>query len=195
MLKLITGKIGSGKTTYMNNIIKECIANNNDCVLIVPEQFSFYTERNMLNFLGAKDADKVEVVSFSFLAQNLLKKYGLNSKKSLDDSTRTLMMSLALEGISDKLKVYGRHRFSTSVITEMLKTIKEFRQCAVSADLIREAARKTDNALLRSKLKEIALISDAYSSLVDASYFDDECALDKMCDVLDAHNNFKNKTV
>ena len=195
MLRLITGRMGSGKTTLIYKKIKEMTQNGESAVLIVPEQYSFNTEKTMLEMLGAKGADSVEVLSFSFLAQKLLKKYGVNSKTEIDDSTRALMMSLALESVSDDLKVYGRHRYSASVITEMLKIIKEFRQCSVSSDLLRDTAADMSDSLLKSKLNELALISDAYTALVETSYFDSECALDKLCDVLDEHGDFKGKTV
>lgn len=88
----------------------------------------------MLEMLGARDADRVNVVSFSFLAKNLLKKYGLNSEKSLDDSTRAMLMSVALDEAGDDLQVYSRHRYSPAVILQMLKTLKDFRQCSVTSD-------------------------------------------------------------
>ncbi len=195
MLRLVAGRMGSGKTTLVYNKIKELAEKGESAVLIVPEQYSFHTEKTMLEMLGAKGADSVEVLSFSFLAQKLLKKYGVNSKPAIDDSTRALMMSLALESISDDLKIYGRHRYSASVISEMLKIIKEFRQCSVSADMLRETAHEMNDSLLKSKLGELALVSDAYTALVETSYFDDECALDRLCDVLDTHGDFSGRTV
>lgn len=195
MLRLIAGRMGSGKTTIIYNRIKERIENGGDAVLIVPEQYSFHTEKTMLELFGARGADKVEVLSFSFLAQKLLKKYGINSKTAIDDSTRALMMSLALESISDKLTVYGRHRYSATVIAQMLKIVKEFRQCAVSSDMLRDTAAEMSDSLLKSKLNELALVSEAYTTLVDTSYFDDECALDRLCDVLDTHGDFNGRTV
>ena len=195
MLRLVLGRMGSGKTTIIYNKIKERIERGMDAVLIVPEQYSFNTEKTMLELLGAKGADKVEVLSFSFLAQKLLKKYGVNSKTEIDDSTRALMMSLALESVSDDLKVYGRHRYSASVIMEMLKIIKEFRQCSVSSDMLRDTAVEMDDGLLRSKLNELALVSDAYTALVETSYFDSECALDRLCDVLDRYGDFNGRAV
>lgn len=195
MLNLITGRMGSGKTTIIYNKIKEKVEQGESVMLIVPEQYSFHTEKTMLELFGAKGADRVEVFSFSFLAQKFLKQYGVNSKKLIDDSTRALMMSLALEGVGDELEIYGRHRYSGAVITEMLKIIKELRQCSVSAEMLVETANKMDESLLKAKLKELALVSQAYSTLVDASYFDDECALDLLCDVLDRHGDFCGKTV
>ena len=195
MLRLILGRMGSGKTTFIYNKIKECVGQGEGVVFLVPEQYSFNAEKTMLELLGAQGADSVEVLSFSFLAQKLLKKYGVNSKNAIDDSTRALMMSLALESVSDKLNVYGRHRYSSAVITEMLKIVKEFRQCSVSADMLRDTAAEMDDSLLKSKLNELALVSEAYTALVETSYFDSECALDRLCDVLDVHGDFCGKTV
>ena len=107
MLRLITGRTGCGKTARLYEIIKEKIEQGEEVTLIVPEQYSFHTEKKMLELLGAKGADSVEVVSFSFLAKNLLKKYGLNSDKALDDSTRAIIMSVALDEIGDRLQVFG----------------------------------------------------------------------------------------
>ena len=129
MLRLVTGRMGSGKTTLVYNRIKEIISAGGSVVLIVPEQYSFHTEKPMLELLGAKGADSVEVLSFSFLAQKLLKKYGVNCKTAIDDSTRALMMSLALESISGELKIYGRHRYSAAVISDMLKIVNTYFFC------------------------------------------------------------------
>ena len=161
MLRLIAGRMGSGKTTLVYGKIKEKIEAGGSVMLIVPEQYSFHTEKTVLELLGAEGADRVEVVSFSFLAQKLLKKYGVNSKSVIDDSTRALMMSLALESVSDRLDIYGRYRYSASVITEMLKIVKEFRQCSVTSDMLRETALEMPDGLLKSKLGELALVSDA----------------------------------
>ncbi len=195
MLRFITGRIGSGKTTRVYQKIKSKVEKGESVTLIVPEQYSFRTEKMMLELLGAKGADMVEVVSFSFLAQELLKKYGLNSMPRLDDSTRALIMSLALESVSDSITVYGRHRYSAAVITQMLKIIKEFRQCSVSAQKLRLTASEMQDSLLKSKLEELSLIMEAYSAFAQRSYFDDECALDALCDVLDEHKSFLGKTV
>ncbi len=195
MLRLITGRISGGKTTRIYEKIRTMVEKDESVMLIVPEQYSFKTEKTMLEMLGAKGADKVEVQSFSFLAEKLLKKYGLNSLPRLDDSTRALMMSLALESVHDSLQVYGKHRYSAAVITQMLKMIKELRQCSVSAQMLHEASLKLGNSLLKSKVDELSLVTEAYTAIVENSYFDEECALDILCKVIDENKDFAGKTV
>lgn len=195
MLKVITGRISGGKTTRIYEKIKSMVEKDESVMLIVPEQYSFRTEKMMLDLLGARGADKVEVQSFSFLAEKLLKKYGLNSQPRLDDSTRALMMSLALESVRDSLTVYGKHRYSAAVITKMLKMVKEFRQCSVSPQMLRDTSLKLENSLLKSKVDELSLVMEAYTAIVERSYFDDECALDSLCAVADEHKDFLGKTI
>ena len=190
MLRLVTGRIGCGKTTRIYEEIRKKTEQGGEVTLIVPEQYSFHTEKKMLELLGARGADKVSVVSFSFLAKNLLKKYGLNSKKALDDSTRAMLMSVALDETGDDLQVYSRHRYSPAVILQMLKTLKDFRQCSVTSDKIEETLPKLKPSLLKDKLGEILLIDRAYTALVEQNYFDDDCALDILCTVLDKHRDF-----
>ncbi len=190
MLRLVTGRIGCGKTTRIYEEIRKKTEQGGEAILIVPEQYSFCTEKKMLEMLGAQGADRVKVVSFSFLAKNLLKKYGMNSKKALDDSTRAMLMSVALDEAGDSLQVYSRHRYSPAVILQMLKTLEDFRQCAVTADKIEETFNRMKPSLLKDKLGEILLIGRTYSALVEQNYFDDDCALDILCNVLDEHGDF-----
>ena len=194
MLHFILGRMGSGKTTAVYNKIKMS-ADSNSVVLIVPEQYSFCTEKNMLELLGARRAHGVEVVSFSFMARNILKKYGLDSGKNLDDSTRVMLMSLALEQVGDKLEIYGRHRNSASLIKRMLKLVKELRQASVETDKLRDTAELLNDGILKNKLNEAALVDEAYSAIVGQSYYDDESALDKLCSALNEHDDFCGKTV
>lgn len=195
MLRLITGRIGSGKSTRIQEQIKNKIENGGSVILIVPEQFSFHTEKTMLELLGAKGADRVEVVSFSFLAEKLLKKHGLNSKKAIDDGTRAMLMSVALDEVGDDLQIYSRHRYSPAVIMQMLKTVKEFRQSSVSEEKIEDTLGKMEPSLLRGKLEELLKIEKSYSAVVEQNYFDDECALDILRDALKRHRDFEGAEV
>ena len=48
MLRLVTGRIGSGKTTRIYNEIGNSVEQGREVTLIVPEQYSFHTEKKML---------------------------------------------------------------------------------------------------------------------------------------------------
>ncbi|MEG1244130.1 MAG: hypothetical protein RSD17_04785, partial [Oscillospiraceae bacterium] len=65
MLYFVTGRAGSGKTSFVRNKLAQLAKSGKDgMILIVPEQFSFESERSMLSMLGAKDALNIEILSF-----------------------------------------------------------------------------------------------------------------------------------
>ena len=48
-LRIIYGKAGCGKSSYLFNYIKEKIDNPHKIYIITPEQFSFTAERKLLD--------------------------------------------------------------------------------------------------------------------------------------------------
>ena len=68
MLQLVLGRAGSGKTHTVYEQIHALAGQGADnLVLIVPEQSSFETERDMLRLLGPARLHCVEVLSFTRL--------------------------------------------------------------------------------------------------------------------------------
>ncbi len=196
MLHLIIGRIGCGKTQRIySEIEKRVDSGERDILLIVPEQYSFETEKNIVVQMGAEKADKVSVFSFTFLAKHLLKMFDNSVLPEINDSIRAVVMSLALEQVSDKLEMYSKSKYTQGFITEILGMLKEFRQCSVSSDALSECSDKMKDGVLKSKIYELSLISGAYDALLEQSYFDDETSLDRLHNVINNIDWFNNKTV
>ncbi len=192
MLQLITGRAGSGKSTRIRSLLKEYAdAGVSKLTLIVPEQASFITEREMLRLLGARDAEKVEVLSFTRLAENILADIGGERRPGIDDGGRAVLMSLALEAVSDRLNVYKRHGKSPSVVNELLKLSDEFKRCVVTPPDIAKAAGALDECLLKNKLHEISVVLEAYDALVSQRFEDDRDLLTLLCGTLPESGFFK----
>jgi len=195
MLHLILARVGGGKTTQVHNIIEDFLhANSQSAVLLVPEQYSFATERLMLERLGPARAGRVEVLSFSRLAQRLLGERGPRGKQ-LDAAAKLILMGLALEGVADKLLLYRKHAGRPGVIREMLHMAEECAQCGVcGADLL-AAAEDMEETLLQSKLQDIGLILEAYHAQLAQGYMDDQDALTLLADRLPELPFFRDKLV
>ena len=77
MLQLVTGRSGSGKTEYVRGLLGGLAqAGEDHLLLLVPEQYSFDTERAMLQRFGNRDAQRVEVLSFTRLADFVFRDLG-----------------------------------------------------------------------------------------------------------------------
>ena len=69
MLNIITGRTGSGKTRLIRSMASEIAqVQSEKAIIIVPEQFSFETEKGMLQLLGNEKINNVEILSFSRIA-------------------------------------------------------------------------------------------------------------------------------
>lgn len=196
MVYFVTGRAGSGKTQFVRNILeKKAKSCEDNMILIVPEQFSFESERYMLENLGPKDALKIEVLSFTRLAECVFSTYGGICNNLIDNNHKVLLMSLALENIKSELVLYSKYVKSTSFIEKMLHICTEFKQRKICpADLI-SASNNTNSTILSQKIKELSLIFSSYEAYFENSFSDELDILSKLFNILSEHNFFKDKCV
>ena len=196
LLKFVTGRLRSGKTTFIHNEIKNQIKSGKTGVtLIVPEQFSFATEKAMLKELGAADYANVSVLSFSRLADTVVSPAVLSGRELMSDSAQHAVMALALDSVKDKLTLYSKQTNAQGVIGSFLKVHSEMEQSAVTPGIIRETAEAMDNCLLKSKLLDVALACESYDAYRAQSYYDPADKLGYLYDELRENHYFKNKLV
>ena len=167
MLQFVTGKAGSGKTTYITQTVARLARDGTQpLLLVVPEQAAFDYEKRMLRALGPRFAQNVEVYSFSRLAETTL---GFRNLPPIDDAGRAVLMSVALESLSEKLEVYGRYVKRLSVANDLLKLSSEFKRCMLTPAAVQTLAAGLQDCFLKHKLSEIGLILETYDALVAQS--------------------------
>lgn len=196
MLYLILSATGGGKTTHIMNLIKQFSAGGHKKItMIVPEQFSFMTEKIMLEKIGTKAMADIDVLSFTSLGEKLVGRPALHERRRLDDPSKAVLMSMALESVKDKLTLYGKHTSSRSVISEFVTLSAEFKQSAVSSDAVRLALAASEDGLLKMKLGDITTVLDAYDAMTEGSYFNPDDLLTELYDILPDTDYFKNRLV
>ena len=86
MLNFIIGKKGVGKTTYTHSLLGSFAEKGEKTMLIVPRQFTFESDRGVLDSLGPRLACEVDVLSFTRLADLVFKTCRGVSKPLLKDT-------------------------------------------------------------------------------------------------------------
>ncbi|WP_050698397.1 PD-(D/E)XK nuclease family protein [Anaeromassilibacillus senegalensis] len=193
MLHLLLGRAGSGKTTKIRALLKETPIEQTP-VLLVPEQSSFQNERAMLRLLGAKGAQRVQVLSFTRLADRVFRRYGGAAGRRLDDGGRNAFMSLALEQVKDQLDFYRKNADSVELISLLLSVEAELKMCGVTpCDLLQMAVNGQSrlSGTLQQKSRELSLILEAYEALVAQSFIDPLDDLTRLKLLLEQHAYFK----
>ena len=196
MLHFICGRKGSGKTTYLHKLLYDKVRQDDaKVILLVPKHFTFDTDKSVLDVMGPRYASNVDVLSFSRLADTVVKSLGGANKPVLGDGVNCVFTSLALESLKDKIRFFSRHYNNISFIKNITDEIGTLKQQSVSPEAFDLAAKKLPDGLLKEKMTETALIYDAYNALVCESFFDDRDMLTMVADVLAKSDFFQGKTV
>ncbi|MBR5540710.1 MAG: PD-(D/E)XK nuclease family protein [Clostridia bacterium] len=167
MLKLIIGRSGSGKTTELYRRMRNAAEHSTaPLILLVPEQASFDNERRLLLEFGPVLSQRVQVLSFTRMANAVFRQIGGLAGKRMDQTLSMLLMSQALHSIVDSLTLYRRHVDNPEYLRTLLDFLSECKQCTITPQLLEDTAKALPEGVLRSKTKETALIFGAYEALV-----------------------------
>ncbi len=182
MLQFILGRAGSGKTEQVLRALKADMAtsDNRALILLVPEQFSFESERTLLKRFGIKDAARVHVLSFTRLADRVLRETGGIATQVMDEVTRALIMSRAVElhltpeNREDEESLIKARVYDTTYLSSLLMLSAECKQCAVTPRMLHAAAAALPDGTLKTKLADLASLFDIYDGLTLGSGIDPE---------------------
>ena len=194
MLKFIFGRPASGKTYNVLNTVKKLAESGKNTVLIVPEQFSFESERAVLKTLGDKAALNVSVMSFSRLCDEVGREVGGIAGVTITEADKIIFMNRALLSAADGLKIWRRYCHSVFFAKTMLDTIGEFKINTVTAEDLKKAAKETKSHSLALKLHDIAVIYETYDALTGEQFIDPADSLTKLYRQLENCRFFRNKT-
>ncbi len=195
MLQFIIGRPASGKTYTVLNKIKELTEKKQHSVLIVPEQFTFETERAVLKTVGEEATLFVNVISFTRLYDEIGRNIGGIAGTFLRDSDKIVFMNKTLNTVASDLKLWGKYKSSVSFAKTILDVIGEFKINSLSSEDLRKTAETTDSATLRDKLLDLSKIYDAYDMLVGERFIDPADTLTRVYESLKNYEFFKGKTV
>ncbi len=196
MLQFILGKSGSGKTTKAVDIISQKRrAGEKKLLMLVPDQSSFETETTFLNVLGPKMSKEVLVFGFSRLADYVFKNTGNIPENVIDDGVRKIIMSKALEEVSDSLNMFNSSKTHKSSLELMIHSLKECKKDNISYDMLDNLSERIDNETLKNKLKETSLVLNAYDALLEKTYVDPLENLNRLKDILEDKRVFEGYTI
>ena len=197
MIQFIYGLPGTGKTTLISKEIQADVAAGKPTILIVPEQQTVDTERNMLKLLPPSAQLIFEVLNFSRLANKLFRIYGGLSYNYITQGMKNLFMKRTLIENSSELSEYKlRAQEDSSLPSLMLAQINEFKINSVSShDLEKVAEKLEEGHPLKAKLSDIAEIYCKYEEKVSNAYDDSSNDLGKLFDILCKNDFFKGYNV
>ncbi len=161
--------------------------------LVVPEQFSFESEKLLGEALGAEAAQKVEVLSFSRLCNSVFRRFGGVAGEYSDDTTKLLLMGAALHECADDLRFYKKNAQSAAFIEKLVRTDSEIKNAGLSAADLLRVSDDAESGVLRDKAADLSSVFALYDAMLAKSFLDPLTDISRACDIL-LENDFFSET-
>lgn len=190
--RLIYGKSGVGKSTYIYNEIKEKINNNTKIYIITPEQFSFTAEKKLLETLGNSSVLNAEVLTFNRMAYRVASEVGGIAKTNLSVSGKSMLLYSILDKNKSKLKFLGK---SDENINLIIDQITEFKKHGVTVADLKELETTTKDEYLKFKIKDMLCVYEGFEQIIENNYIDESDALTRLANQLNEVSIFDNTII
>ncbi len=142
-------------------------------MLLVPEQSSFETEKELYLALGDKKFARLEVVSFTRLCSLVKAQYGFDGGERLSAAGKIILTSCAVKNAAPSLCMYASQVKNTAFAAEASAIFDELMVAGVSAKNFKSGLELLiGDDILYKKLSDIAAIYDWYEALLNKGYLD-----------------------
>ena len=172
-LQLILGNSGAGKSHYIfEKIIKEAEeAPGKQFLVIVPEQFTMQTQKDLVMMHPRRGIMNIDVLSFERLAHRVFEEVGGEHRKILEDTGKNLILRRLAEEKKDELTLLGGNMKKLGYISEIKSLLSEFTQYRVTSTQLEEMMeRNQNNPQLYFKLKDMKVIYDSFQAYLEGTY-------------------------
>ncbi|MDR0978680.1 MAG: helicase-exonuclease AddAB subunit AddB [Lachnospiraceae bacterium] len=187
-LQIVYGRVGTGKSEYICNLIKQ------DCekvYIIVPEQFSFTAEKKLLEVLEKSSVINAEVLTFNRMADRVFKEVGGINKHLSNVGKAMLIYNTLLEN-QKKLKFLGKNAENTNLVS---RTIKDLKKHGITANALEKSLSSFKEEVLKLKLEDISLLYNSYENEINSNFIDEDDVLTMLAKKIDESNIFDNSNI
>lgn len=176
-LQFIFGNSGSGKSTYLYQQVLEAARKHPDknYLILVPEQFTMSTQRELVRLEAAHAIMNVDVLSFARLAYRVFDELGQENLMVLEETGKNLVLRKIAEEKKDALKILGGNMNKMGYIGEVKSLISELSQYNITPDTLQEFLACADiSETLRMKLQDVLVLYEGFREFLEGKFITSE---------------------
>ena len=197
-LQFIMGSSGIGKTHYAcEQIIRESLEHpEKRYYIIVPEQFTMQTQRNVVEMHPGKGILNIDVLSFERLAYRIFEEVGGAREVLLDDTGKSMVLAKLVQKHKKELPYLGSQMNKAGYLDEVKSLISEFMQYDVKDEEMEEMLEKAgEESLLYRKMKDVELLYTSFKEYLEGHYITGEGVMDALRAAIPFSAKMKNSVV
>lgn len=182
-LQFIFGGAGAGKSYYLyNKIIQQSIENpKKQYLILVPEQFTMQTQKELVTMHPRKGICNIDVLSFERLAFRVLTEMGESQRTLLEETGKSMVLRRVAQEKKKELKILGEKMDKQGYVSQMKSMVSELRQYEISTeDLVDILEDFSASPELYYKLQDIKTLYQGFFDYLEGSFITQEEVLDAM---------------
>lgn len=197
-LHWIFGGSGFGKSHYVyNEIMKQSVCNpSGKYIVIVPEQFTMQTQKDMVMLSKAKGIMNIDVLSFVRLAYRALAQTKALDKPLLADEGKGMIVRRILKEHAGEWKTFGNNINRSGFVEEIKSIVTEFVQYRMDDNKYENMLNSVrDKGILSSKIEDVGLVYKYYREYMEQRYISSEELLSILADYVPESGMIKGSVV
>jgi ATP-dependent helicase/nuclease subunit B len=186
VIEFIFGAAGSGKTYAMVEEIRAELARDPEgpaLIWLLPEQATFQAETALLAAPGPVGATRVHVLSFKSLALRVREHQGAPDKPLLSAVGRLFLLSRVYARAAPALAVFPRE-MRRGDLEHLTALLAELMRHGWAPEALRRSAEALEGQPLGGKLRDCALLLEAYQAELAATHQDPDLILGELAAML-----------
>lgn len=197
-LQLILGSSGSGKshTLYQEVIQKSMEYENGNYQIIVPEQFTMQTQKDLVSMHPNHGIMNIDILSFLRLAYRVFDELGGKDRIVLEDTGKSMILRKVVEQRKDNLTLFQSNVKKAGFIGELKSILSEIYQYSIKPEQLEKMMELTHNKpMLNNKIKDLLTIYTGFDEFLKDKYITAEEILDVLAESVEKSELIKNSTI
>ncbi len=197
-LQLYLGSAGSGKSYQLyREVIAQSKGNpQTNYLVIVPEQFTLQTQKDMVSMHPDHGVMNVDILSFLRFAYRIFDEVGGNAYPILEDTGKSMVIRRVVADKKKELILFGSGVKKTGFINELKSLISEFFQYNIKEeDFTRMLEISENKPVLKAKLRDIHTIYEGFVAFMKERYITAEEIMVVLNEVMDQSEWLKNSVI
>ncbi len=197
-LQMFLGGAGSGKSYQLYREVIEQSKKNTDTnyLVIVPEQFTLQTQKDIVTLHPEHGVMNVDILSFLRFAYRIFDEIGGGDLPVLEDTGKSMMLRKVIAAKRKELILFGENVKKPGFVSELKSILSEFYQYNIQPeDIERMQEIAAKKPVLKAKLTDIHTVYEGFQSFMKERYITAEEIYTVLNKVIDRSLWLKNAVI
>jgi len=188
-VRYILGRAGKGKSHQIFREIEQNLQNGGKqrLILLVPEQFTLQSERDLIQKLNLPGIMRVEVLSVSRLAVRVFNEVGGLTRTLLNEQGKNMVLRKIIDEVSSDLTIYKKAAQKDGFIEKFSKLLADLKQQDILPGQLYESIEDAgEEAIIKQKIRDIELLYKHFNNYLQGRYLDSEDRLNLLIEKIES---------